>query len=137
MLALTQLNLFIMSEIKVSGRIRVNSFYKSFTKSYPYLYPALKYPDGKPVDEESTIANARAKSKGGPYTPTGEAGLSVHGNLNVSTFEKNMLDNFSINCEMYYKKNGRWVKTSANKKSMSLSELNRDVQKSGGELIRL
>ena len=47
-----------MSEISISGRMKVISFQKEFLKSYPFLYPSLRYPDDKPVDENLTIANA-------------------------------------------------------------------------------
>lgn len=48
-----------MSEISISGRMKVISFQKNFLKSYPFLYPSLRYPNDKVVDEDSTIANAK------------------------------------------------------------------------------
>jgi hypothetical protein len=126
-----------MSEIAVSGRTKVKSFYNAFLKAYPYLHAALKYPDGKPVDTESTIANARQKSTSGNYTATGEADLSVRGNLKVSSFEKRFEENFSIKCIVHYKKNGKWGVTSAKHKAMTLSEANTALKADGCEEIKL
>ena len=77
-----------MADIKVSGRTKVKSFYNAFIKEFPYLHASLKYPDGKGVDMNASIANARAKSLGGEYSPTGNTALSIRGNLNIGTFEK-------------------------------------------------
>lgn len=126
-----------MSDISVSGRIKVKSFYSSFIKAYPYLYPSLRYPNGKEVDPESTIANARSKSIEGGYTATGEADLSVRGNLKVETFEKRFEESFSIKCIMYYKKGGKLVKTGATYKALTLNEANSKLKESGGEIITL
>jgi hypothetical protein len=126
-----------MSEISVSGRTKVKSFYASFIKAYPHLHAALKYPDGKAVDIESTIANARSISKGGNYTPTGESDLSVRGNLKVETFEKRFMETFSINCVVHFKKNAKWVVTGPTYKALTLSEANAKVKADGGEVIKL
>lgn len=126
-----------MSEINLSGRTKVKSFYSSFIKAYPYLHAALKYPDGKPVDLESTIANARSISKGGNYTPTGESDLSVRGNLKVDTFEKRFLESFSIKCVVHFKKNSKWCVTGPTHKGLTLSQANEKVKTDGGELIKL
>lgn len=96
-----------MADIELSGRTKVKSFYSAFLKAYPYLHAGLKYPDGKPVDVESSIANARGKSIGGDYAPTKEADLSVRGNLNIGTFEKRFKEVFSITCQVHFKKNGK------------------------------
>ena len=126
-----------MSEISVTGRTKVKSFYSSFIKAYPHLHAALKYPDGKAVDIESTIANARSISKGGNYTPTGENDLSVRGNLKLETFEKRFLEIFSIKCIIHYKKNGKWVVTGSTYKSLTLSAANEKIKVEGGEVIKL
>jgi hypothetical protein len=126
-----------MSEISVSGRTKVKSFYQAFLKAYPYLHAALKYPDGKSVDAESTIANARSKSIGGNYTATGEAELSIRGNLNIGTFEKRFKEIFSIDCQVYFKKNGRWAPTGVKYDNMSLNEANTLLKEEGAELIKL
>ena len=53
-----------MADIKVSGRTKVKSFYNAFIKEFPYLHASLRYPDGKGVDMNASIANARSKSLG-------------------------------------------------------------------------
>jgi len=126
-----------MSEISVSGRTKVKAFYASFLKIYPYLHAALKYPDGKPVDVESTVANARSLSIGGGYTSTGDKDLSVRGNLNIETFEKRFLEAFSIKCIVHFKKNGKWSVTGPTYKSLTLTEANNKIKAEGGDLIKL
>ena len=125
-----------MSEIKVNGRTKVKSFYNAFLKAYPYLHAGLKYPDGKPVDVESSIANARGKSIGGDYTPTKEADFSIRGNLQLGTFEKRFQETFGIRCEIYFKKS-IWVKTSASYDKQTLTEANERLKSEGAELIKL
>jgi hypothetical protein len=126
-----------MANIEVSGRTKVKSFYNAFLKAYPYLIPALKYPDGKSVDVESSIANARGKSKGGDYTPTGEAALSVAGHLNIGTFEKRFKEIFSINCKVAFKRNGKWADTGAKYDGMTLNEANTLLKNEGADIIKL
>ena len=126
-----------MSEISVSGRTKVKSFYATFTKTFPYLIPSLRYPDGKVVDAESTIANARSKSVTGAYTSTGEADLSVRGNLKVDTFEKRFEQSFSIKCIVHFKKGGKWVVAGPKYKALTLNEANTKIQEEGGEIIKL
>ena len=126
-----------MSEITVNGRTKVKSFYNAFLKAYPYLHADLKYPDGKSVDKESTIANARGKSIGGDYTPTNEADLSVRGNLNIGTFEKRFKELFSITCQVHFKKNGKWAVTGQKYDGMTLNEANALLKEEGAELIKL
>lgn len=126
-----------MSEITLSGRTKVKSFYSAFTKAYPYLYPSLRYPDGKAVDAESTIANARSKSLSGGYTPTGESDLSVRGNLNIESFEKRFQKIFSIKCIVHFKKGGKWAQTGPKHKKLTLNEANSKIKEEGGEIIKV
>jgi hypothetical protein len=123
-----------MAEIKVNGRIKVKSFNKSFTQAYPYLHAVLKLPNGKNIDPETTIANARFLSQGGNYTPTEADDFSVNGNLQIGTFEKRFEASFGIKCEVYYKKS-IWVKTSDAYDKNTLSEANTRLEKEGAELI--
>jgi hypothetical protein len=125
-----------MSEIKINGRIKVKSFYSSFLKQYPYLYPELKYPDGKPADKESTIANARGISKGGKYSPTDEIDFSINGNLTIANFEKRFENEVGIRCEVYYRKS-RWVKASDAFEKLSLSAASERLKNEGAEIIKL
>lgn len=124
-----------MSDISVSGRIKVKSFYAAFLKVYPYLYPSLRYPDGKEVDPESTIANARSKSVEGGYTSTGEADLSVRGNLKVETFEKRFEESFSIKCIMYHITGGKLTEADAEYRGLTLNEANSKLKENGAEII--
>lgn len=126
-----------MADIELSGRTKVKSFYSAFLKAYPYLHAGLKYPDGKPVDVESSIANARGKSIGGDYTPTKESDLSVRGNLNIGTFEKRFKEVFSITCQVHFKKNGKWAATGAKHDGMTLNEANALLKNEGADIIKL
>ena len=114
-----------MAEITVNGRIKVKSFYLSFNKAYPYLHAALVNKAGKSIDPDRTIANAREMEE---YKPTKEVPVSVHGNLNVGTFEKRFKDNFGITCKVYTRKNDRWRGVTTAQRGMSLSELNASLK---------
>lgn len=126
-----------MSELSVSGRMKVKSFYTEFIKTYPYLYPSLRYPDDKPVDDESTIANAKNMSLGGKYVPAGDADLSIRGNLTVAGFEIRFEEAFSVKCQIHFKKNGKWVKTGPKYDGLTLAAANKLMEEEGGELIKL
>jgi len=124
-----------MSEIKVNGRIKVKSFYNTFIKEFPYLHASLRLPDGKAADMDDTIASVRTKSLG-EYKPSGEADLSVRGNLNVGTFEKRFKDTFGITCEIHYKsKSGNWTSSKKTMDSRTLNEANDWVKEHEGEKL--
>ena len=126
-----------MGEIKVSGRIKVKSFYNAFIKEFPYLHASLRYPDGKGVDMDASIANARSKSTTDGYTPTGNADLSVRGNLNVGTFEKRFKKELGITCEIHFmRENGRWAKTGKQYDAMTLNEANSKLKDDGAKKIK-
>ena len=125
-----------MGDIKVSGRTKVKSFYNAFIKEFPYLHASLRYPDGKGVDMHASIANARVKSLGGEYSATGNAELSVRGNLNVGTFEQRFKKEFSITCEIHFiRESGRWAKTGKQYDSMTLNEASAKLKESGAKKI--
>ena len=125
-----------MSEIKVTGRIKVKSFNKAFTEAYPYLHAILKLPDGTDMDTEITIAGARFLSNDRNYVPTGEKDFSVNGNLQVGTFEKRFKDTFGIICQIHWKENNLLIETN-NTDEITLSSLNNLVKETGGQLIEL
>lgn len=93
-----------MENLKVNGRLKVDSFYKKFEAIYPYLNPALFYPSsigGGEVDTSSTIANARARSvrqdlKG--YTSTGSAEISVTPETKIKDFQSAIEKHFLVKC---------------------------------------
>ena len=125
-----------MADIKVSGRTKVKSFYNAFIKEFPYLHAGLKYPDGKAVDVNASIANARAKSLGGEYSPAGNKALSIRGNLNIGTFEKRFKKEFSITCEIHFKReNGGWAKTGKKYDVMTLNEASEKLKDEGAQKI--
>ena len=125
-----------MGDIKVSGRTKVKSFYNAFIKEFPYLHASLRYPDGKGVDMNASIANARVKSLGGEYSATGNAELSVRGNLNVGTFEKRFKKEFSITCEIHFiRESGRWAKTGKQFDAMTLNEASAKLKENGAKKI--
>jgi hypothetical protein len=126
-----------MSEIAISGKMKVSTFYKEFMKSYPYLFPSLRYPNDKPVDETTTIANAKNVSLGGKYVPAGDANLSLRGNLTIAGFEIRFEEAFSVKCQIHFKKNGKWVKTGQKYDSMTLSEASAKLKEEGAEIIKL
>jgi hypothetical protein len=121
-----------MSDINVNGRIKVSTFQKEFIKKFPYLVPTLRTSDGKGIDNSLTIAGARAKAVGGDYKPSGEAELSINGNLQVGSFEKRFKSAFGIDCEICYKSpGGRLMKTNANHDSQTLTILNAKMKEEG------
>jgi hypothetical protein len=125
-----------MSDIKVSGRMKVKSFYNAFSKEFPYLHACLLYPNGKGVDQDESIANARGISIGGEYTPTGKADLSIRGNLNIGTFEKRFKESFDIKCEIYFmRESGRWAKTGKQYDEMTLNEASEKLKDVGAKKI--
>ena len=126
-----------MSDLNITGRMKVISFQKEFLKSYPHLLPSLRYPNDKVVEEDSTIANAKNVSLGGKYVPAGEADLSMRGNLTVGGFEKRFEDAFSVKCQIHFKKNGKWVKTGPKYDGLSLAAASKMCEEEGCEVIKL
>ena len=126
-----------MSDIKVNGRIKVSTFQKDFIKKFPYLVPTLRTTDGKGIDNDLTIAAARTKAAGS-YTPSGEAELSVNGNLTVGGFEKRFKAAFGLDCEICYKSpGGKLMKTNSEHDKQTLTSLNKKMQESGYQKITL
>ncbi len=127
-----------MSDIKVNGRIKVSTFQKEFIKKFPYLVPTLRTSDGKGINNSLTIAGARSKAVGGDYKPSGEAELSVNGNLQVGSFEKRFKAAFGIDCEICYKSpGGKLTKTNANHDKQTLTTLNAKLKEAGCQVITL
>ena len=127
-----------MADITVNGRIKVSTFQKAFLKSFPYLVPTMRTPDGKGIDNSLTIAGARAKAVGGDYKPSGKAELSVNGNLQVGSFEKRFKAAFGMDCEICYKSSGgRLTKTKAEHDKTTLSKLNAELKAAGCQKITL
>ena len=127
-----------MADITVNGRIKVSTFQQSFLKNFPYLVPTLRTSNGTGIDNSLTIAGARAKAVGGDYKPSGEAELSVSGNLQVGSFEKRFKAAFGIDCEICYKSpGGRLTKTNADQDKKTLTTLNAEMKAAGCQLITL
>lgn len=127
-----------MSDIKVNGRIKVSTFQKEFIKKFPYLVPTMRTPDGKGIDNSLTIAGARSKAVGGDYKPSGEAELSVNGNLQVGSFEKRFKAAFGMDCEICYKSPaGKLMKTNDAHDKLTLTTLNAKMKEGGYQVITL
>ena len=127
-----------MADITVNGRIKVSTFQKEFLKKFPYLLPTMRTADGKGIDNSLTIAGARAKAVGGDYTPSGEAELSINGNLQMGSFEKRFKASFGMDCEICYKSpGGKLMKTNANHDKKTLSTLNAEMKAAGCQEITL
>jgi hypothetical protein len=125
-----------MSEIVVNGRIKIKTFQAEFCKKYPYLVPTLRMEDGSGINHELTIASARSQAKGS-YSPSGEAELSVNGNLTVGGFEKRFKEAFGIDCEILYRLSGKHYKTKDDYDVLSLSAANKKLEDRGAEKIEL
>jgi hypothetical protein len=125
-----------MSDIKVNGRIKIKTFQSEFIKKFPYLVPTLRMPDGSGLNNDNTIAWARSQSKGA-YSPSGEAELSINGNLTVGGFEKRFKDTFGVDCEIVYKLSGKHYRTKDEYDSLSLSAANKKLEEKGAEKITL
>jgi hypothetical protein len=126
-----------MADITVNGRIKIKTFQAEFLKKFPYLVPTLRTPDGKGIDNDLTIASARTKAVG-EYKPSGQADLSINGNLSVGGFEKRFKDAFGLDCEVCYKSpGGKTTKTHEEHDKMTLSSLNKELQEKGCQEIQL
>lgn len=127
-----------MSDITINGRIKVSTFQSNFIKKFPYIVPTLRTSDGKGIDNSLTIAGARSKAVGGEYKPSGEADLSINGNLQVGSFEKRFKAAFGIDCEICYKSaGGKLMKTSTEHDKLTMSALNAKLKESGCQIITL
>lgn len=127
-----------MADITLNGRIKVSTFQKEFIKNFPYLVPTMRTPDGKGIDNSLTIAGARAKAVGGDYKPSGEAELSVNGNLQVGSFENRFKAAFGMDCKICYKSpGGKLTKTNANHDKLTLSKLNAEMKAAGCQEITI
>lgn len=125
-----------MSDIVVNGRIKIKTFQADFCKKYPYLVPTLRMEDGSGINNDLTIAGARSKAKGA-YTPSGEAEMSINGNLTIGGFEKRFKDAFGIDCEILYRLSGKHYKTKDDYDALSLSAANKKLEERGAEKIQL
>ncbi len=126
-----------MADIKVNGRIKVKTFQAEFLKKFPYLVPTMRTPDGKGIDNDLTIASARTKAAGA-YSPSGEAELSINGNLTVGGFEKRFKEAFGLDCEICYKSpGGKTTKTNAEQDKQTLAGLNNKLKEAGCQVIKL
>ena len=126
-----------MADITVNGRIKIKTFQAEFLKKFPYLVPTLRTPDGKGIDNDLTIASARTKAVG-EYKPSGEADLSINGNLSVGGFEKRFKDAFGLDCEVCFKSpGGKTTRTNPAHDKMTLASLNKELQEKGCQEIEL
>lgn len=127
-----------MNQLKVNGRLKVDNFYKKFEALYPYLNPALFYPDaigGGEVDTAATIANARARSirqdlKG--YTPSGEAEINISPGTTIRAFSKEMETKFCVRCVVQCRPapDFKWTAIGNTKyKDMTLGAANAQLEK--------
>jgi hypothetical protein len=126
-----------MAEIKISGRMKVKTFQADFIEKFPYLVPTMRMSDGSGIDNDITLAAARVKARG-EYEPSGEAELSVNGNLSVGSFEKRFKEAFGIDCEICYESpGGRMTKTNEAQNGETLASLNAELQSKGCQKIVL
>lgn len=126
-----------MADITVNGRIKIKTFQTEFLKKFPYLVPTLRTPDGKGIDNDLTIASARTKAVG-EYKPSGEADLSINGNLSVGGFEKRFKAAFGLDCEVCYKSpGGKTTRTNEEHDKMTLASLNKALEEKGCQAIEL
>jgi len=142
-----------MSVLKVNGRLIVDNFYKKFETLYPYLNPALFYPDaigGGEVDTSSTIANARGRSvrqdKNG-YSTSGEIEVNITPDTEVRVFQKEMEKQFSVKCYVQCrpaekklfglgKTTFKWTAIGNTKYgNMTLGKANAELQKDGAQKV--
>lgn len=126
-----------MADITVNGKIKVKTFQAEFLKKFPYLVPTLRMPDGSGINNDRTIASARTVANG-EYKPSGEADLSINGQLTVGGFEKRFKEAFGIDCEVCYKSpGGKTTRTNAEHNQMTLASLNKAMQEKGCQIIEL
>lgn len=120
-----------MAEIKINGRMKVKSFQADFIEKFPYLVPTLRMSDGSGINNDLSLAAARVKARG-EYDRSGEADLSVNGNLTVGSFERRFKEAFGIDCEVCYESpGGRLTKTNETQNGETLASLNAELQSKG------
>jgi hypothetical protein len=133
-----------MSNLKVSGSLIVDKFYKKYEAVYPYLNPALFYPQsigGREVDTSATIGKARGRSgsqnrKG--YTATGAADISVTPNTTIKQFKVVLEKHFSVVCVLHSRPapEFKWTAVGAAKyKDMTLGEANSQSEKNRAQQV--
>lgn len=125
-----------MSDIKISGKIKLKTFQSEFCKKYPYLVPTLVNKEGTRLSNDYTIAKCNTVVNG-EYSPIKVDDLSINGNLQVGTLEKRFMECFGIPCQVIYRKNGKHLQTGAKYDGMSISEANRVLETEEAEKIIL
>ena len=123
-----------MSDIKVSGKIKVKSFQTEFCQKYPFLVPTITDKSGTRLDNDYTFAHCHSISTGA-YKPLAIDDMSINGNLSIGTLEKRFLEIFSLHCEVIYKKSGRHYKTNSKYDKLSISEANKLLESENAEKI--
>mgnify|MGYP006118178965 CR=1 FL=1 len=136
-----------MADLKISGRTKVDSFYKKFENMYPYLNPALFYPKdigGGEVNTASTIANARGKALRqdlNGYTPSGESNINVVPSMSLTKFQNEITKSFhivcSVNCRIADEKGKvSWKAIGSTKYGkMTIGDANAALQKDNAEKV--
>jgi hypothetical protein len=142
-----------MDVIRLNGRITVDNFYKKFEAMYPFLNPALFYPEtigGGEVDTSSTIANARARSLRQDivgYSSTLGAEIDITPDTLISTLQSEIEKQFGIccyiNCRIQakglfglFKGDYQWQALDNTPcKNMTLGEANAHLQKNGAQEV--
>lgn len=120
-----------MPEVSLNGNTKVKTFQDIFTKRFPYLFIACfdvaeKEKKSKtPLPADITLAKAGKKK-------TEDNEFTLRGSQKVRLFEKAMLDDFSIYCEVCFTKadGGRFF-TSGDLDELTLKELNDKGQAEG------
>ena len=130
------LNQNIMSEIKISGKIKLKTFQSEFCKKFPYLVPTIVNKEGTRLSNDYTIAKCNTVVNG-EYSPIKVDDLSNNGNLQVGTLEKRFLECFGIPCQVIYRKNGKNLQTGAKYDGMTIAEANRVLESEEAEKMVL
>ena len=95
-----------MSDIKISGKIKLKTFQAEFCKKFPYLVPTIVNKEGTRLSNDYTIAKCNTVVNG-EYSPIKVDDLSINGNLQVGTLEKRFMECFGIPCQVIYRKKGK------------------------------
>jgi hypothetical protein len=119
-----------MSDIKISGKIKLKTFQAEFCKKFPYLVPTLVNKEGTRLSNDYTIAKCNTVVNG-EYSPIKVDDLSINGNLQVGTLEKRFLECFGIPCQVIYRKTG------AKYDGMTIAEANKVLESEDAEEVVL
>lgn len=113
-------------EIIIDDNTTISEIQSEFNKHFPYL--KLEFFEFDPTGENTFLKNNLITNSEVTLNKIRHfhvpGFVSMNGNQLVSTFEKNLKENFGINAQIFRKSGGNWLQTTSTDK-WTLSEQNR------------